>query len=264
MKNVVTSIIDAVLNRRGQQRVYLGHDRKLRSSLSNALAYECLIRQLIVDRAVDVVVDVGANEGQFARFVRSTGFSGPILSFEPIPETCARLRGVAQYDDAWHVFEYALGDADGSASAFTYPASDWNSLVPRNVEDRHLFKEELLNESALTVQVRTLDSISPELPVLREARRCFLKIDTEGFDAHVLRGAERFIDQHVTMIQMELSSPTQADSTKPQDGPPTLAFAGSLAAMGFSVCSVFPVSHEPGTPFAHAFDCIAARRIELN
>ena len=54
-------------------------------------------------QAIDAVIDVGANTGQYATRLRAAGWAGPILSFEPIPEVHRQLAEQAAADPDWEV-----------------------------------------------------------------------------------------------------------------------------------------------------------------
>src|SRR3982751_6790287 len=60
---------------------------------------------------IDYVVDVGANRGQYGKWLRSLGFRGLIISFEPNPTAFAELRQNASED--WVCLPYALGSESG-------------------------------------------------------------------------------------------------------------------------------------------------------
>ena len=64
---------------------------------------------------VDLVFDVGANVGQFGSEIRTMGFAGRIVSFEPLSAAHARLSAAAKRDPAWSVHpRCAIGDHDGT------------------------------------------------------------------------------------------------------------------------------------------------------
>lgn len=71
-------------------------------------------RRLLDGFGIDVILDVGANAGQFAVSLReSMGYRGEIVSFEPLPDAFAHLRSFAVQDPAWEAHNVALGEADG-------------------------------------------------------------------------------------------------------------------------------------------------------
>src|SRR5690348_14983189 len=65
---------------------------------------------LIARHGVSLVLDVGANAGQYASALRASGYSGEILSFEPIPDAYRRLAEAAVADALWQTRNVALGD----------------------------------------------------------------------------------------------------------------------------------------------------------
>ena len=68
------------------------------------------------DFAIDVVLDVGANTGQFAQALRAQGYHGHIVSFEPLSDAHAALVAAADSDPLWDVAERcAIGAQDGWA-----------------------------------------------------------------------------------------------------------------------------------------------------
>src|SRR4051812_11612391 len=60
---------------------------------------------------IDCVFDVGANRGQYGRWLRSLGFKGLIISFEPNPAAFAELK--QQASSSWICLPYALGTETG-------------------------------------------------------------------------------------------------------------------------------------------------------
>lgn len=147
-------------------------------------------RQLLqgFDRCgVDFVFDVGANTGQFAQQIRAAGFSGRIVSFEPLSDAHQKLRQASSRDALWSVHDRcALGDSDGSAVIHIAGNSVSSSLM--TMSRTHA---EAAPGSAYvgqeTVPVWRLDSLAT--PYLASASRPFLKIDTQGFEWQVLAGA---------------------------------------------------------------------------
>jgi len=63
---------------------------------------------LIKKLQVNLVLDVGANRGFYAKHLRASGYKGQIVSFEPIPREADSVRSLSKDDPDWSVEEYAL------------------------------------------------------------------------------------------------------------------------------------------------------------
>lgn len=176
-----------------------GWDIKRFDPRSSAAAQ--LARQLFVHQ-IDVVIDVGANTGQFALELRNAGFPGRIVSFEPSSAAHSTLTERARRDANWMVApRMALGDRNGTIAlnlAGNSASSSVLPMLPSHVraapESRYVGSE--------TADVRTLDRVGVEYTTGGE--RIFLKLDVQGFEYQVLQGAGRFL-QAVAGIQLELS-----------------------------------------------------------
>ena len=64
---------------------------------------------------INVVLDVGANVGQYGTGLRNVGYTGRIVSFEPLSTEFKQLSAKATADGAWQSLNFALGDVDGSS-----------------------------------------------------------------------------------------------------------------------------------------------------
>src|SRR4051794_18594391 len=62
----------------------------------------------------DLVIDVGANAGQYARSLRNAGYRGRLVSFEPLSGPFASLSAAAEHDDQWTTIRAAVGAEEGS------------------------------------------------------------------------------------------------------------------------------------------------------
>ena len=121
-----------------------------------------------------MVVDVGAYVGLYTiALAQRTGRTGRVYSFEPDPRNCAVLRKHVELNnvsDRVVVHQLAIGDKDGFVP-FT-AGRDSQSVVGAN------------SSTPETVGMAKLDTI------LASDRLDVLKVDVEGFEENVLRGAE--------------------------------------------------------------------------
>lgn len=158
---------------------------------------EAVVMRLVARHGIDILIDVGANVGQYARWFRDLGFEGKIVSFEPSAEAYSVLERSAARDDKWSCSREALGDADVSATLHIAGNSVSSSLL--TMTNRHLTAApDSKTVATEKVQVRKLDSIATP------RGRTWLKLDTQGYEMRVLRGATRTLER-CDVIQLELS-----------------------------------------------------------
>jgi FkbM family methyltransferase len=150
---------------------------------------------------IDLVLDVGANIGQFAAELRRHGYRGRIISFEPLSAAYARLQKRTQADPLWEAKSFALGSADESQTIHI-SASNWSSSLLDVTETAVSAYPGSRTVASESIAVRRLDSIWPELKA--EGAKVLLKIDTQGYEMHVLEGAVQSLAR-ISMLQLEMS-----------------------------------------------------------
>jgi FkbM family methyltransferase len=157
--------------------------------------------RLIASRAITLLLDVGANTGQFAEKVRATDYRGRIVSFEPLAGAYAQLSERSASDEAWQARRTALGEENGSVDMNVAGNLTSSSLLPMGL--RHLEsapQSEYVGTE--TVATARLESIWEELA--RPDDRVWLKLDVQGYELHVLRGAESVLDR-IDVVQAEMA-----------------------------------------------------------
>jgi FkbM family methyltransferase len=194
--------------------------------------------KLLRSERIDVVLDVGANAGQYAQRLRSAGYDRRIVSFEPLSEAFAALERVTADDPLWEARRLALGDEDGTAEIHV-AANSWSSSLLA-MGERHLASAP---DSAYTgtevVRVARLDSIWED--VVRDGERVFLKLDVQGFEMHVLRGAAAHLDG-VAGVQVELALTPLYEGDSPWR-----EVVDHLEARGFELAGLEPGFEDPDT-----------------
>jgi FkbM family methyltransferase len=162
-------------------------------SLRNRLLFEKL--------DIDLVIDVGANFGQFAGRCRALGYKGEIISFEPLSSAYATLLQRAATDPLWTIAErMAIGDALGEVEINIAGNSASSSILP--MLDSHIAAEPTSQYiQKEKVSLRRLDDV---LGDTKAGRRTLLKLDVQGFETQVLAGAANFLTS-VTAVQLEMS-----------------------------------------------------------
>ena len=163
-------------------------------------SYDEFVLALVRRQRVDVLVDVGANQGQYARRFRDRGFAGRIISFEPMREAFDRLASEARSEGRWAVRRVALGDHPSIAELHVAANSVSSSLLP--IGTLHVRAEPASRYVRTeSVHVSTLDN---ELASEPSASRFWLKLDVQGYELSALKGCENLL-QHFAYVYAECS-----------------------------------------------------------
>lgn len=158
-------------------------------------------RTYLSNNKINKIFDVGANQGQFAQGIFDLGYTGKIISFEPINATFKQLVNNSRKNPNWNPKNFALGDFDGFSEINVSPLSASSSILPF-VQDMVDVVPDLNYVRKEKIEIKKLDSIFDEY--VESNDRVFLKIDTQGFEKTILDGAIQSLEK-LTMIQLEMS-----------------------------------------------------------
>ena len=241
----------------GVERRLLFMGRRTRRQIGADLTLHEHLRRLFERYAVDCVLDVGANTGQFATGLRHAGYRGRLLSFEPVPHLCDRLRAAAAGDGAWSVHPVALGSTAGVADLNVTRDAVFTSFREPLPFATQRFGEATEVARRERVAVRRLEDVLDELLGGGPPPRCFLKMDTQGYDLEVFAGLGHWAD-HLVAIQSEVAAITI------YAGMPRMTDAiARYEAAGFELTGLFPVSRDEPTGRVIELDCVMVRAAAL-
>ncbi len=151
---------------------------------------------------IDFVIDVGANTGQTAQALRGSGYRGKIVSYEPIRQCHEELTAKAASDPRWSIApRCALGDSDGTVELQVSQGSSLSSVAPPTKAMTQAMPK-VRAASCETVPIHRLDALMKD--ELEGAAGVFLKVDAQGHDMAVLRGADGIMGR-LTGIKIEMS-----------------------------------------------------------
>lgn len=160
------------------------------------------LKAILTNCGIEQVLDVGANAGQYAGYLRAIGYKGRILCFEPLSSAYVQLQKFSALDRLIEVApQMALGDYDGEIALNISSNSESSSILPMLAA--HLNAEPLSEYTGTeTVPIRRLDSVLDEFH--KHPEGLFLKIDAQGYEKQVLQGAARILPK-IKGIQLEMS-----------------------------------------------------------
>jgi FkbM family methyltransferase len=150
----------------------------------------------------DVVLDVGANVGQFGKEIRALGYLGQIVSFEPLSSAFSILKKTADLDKQWIANNFALGSYNETTEINISQHSASSSLL--NFDDNYILENKNLTViNTEKIEVKKLDDIFIDY-IHSESSNVLLKLDTQGFEKAVLEGSLGILDR-IQGIQIETS-----------------------------------------------------------
>jgi FkbM family methyltransferase len=211
------------------------------------------LRDVLHHYNINCVLDVGANTGGYGRLLRSIGYRGAIISFEPVSETFAELERRTRSDSDWRVAKLALGDREATCSINVGVSSVFSSLLaPTDFSASH-FGAASSVARVEEVPMKRLDEVLPELLHGIHEPRLLLKLDTQGYDLQVLAGASAVLPQ-VRLLQSELSvQPLYVGA------PSYIEALEAMRRLDFELSGVFPLERDAHLGVIE-FDCVMVRR----
>ena len=163
------------------------------------------IDKIIGQLSEPVIYDIGANYGYYT--LRYAPIAKHVYSFEPVTKTFRFLSKNIKFNKIKNVtlFKFGLSEISETRRINLYNSSGNNSLFARKVPDGHPLKK--VGEEA--IKLERLDDITAERKLYPPS---FMKIDVEGAELFVLKGAERIILEFKPVIIMEYSANTSSDA----------------------------------------------------
>ena len=188
--------------------------------------------------AITVVLDVGANEGQYARSLRHHGWTGRIVSFEPQAAPFEVLAANCEADADWQSRRLALAAEPGAGELNVSLSSMSSSFLPMHANHERLVPGSQY-VGAERVSCLPLDEVFDEH--VGPDDRAALKIDVQGFEAQVLAGASRSLSR-IQLVELELCLIELYVGQPAAD-----EIIATLAAAGFGLVGVDSEHVDPAT-----------------
>jgi FkbM family methyltransferase len=155
-------------------------------------------------RPGDVAIDVGAHVGRHALpMAKAVGQTGRVFAFEPLPSAYTTLKAAVEHAKASSepfapisVYELALGEQEGE-SEFVYVPDfpEYSGFKER------LYHADSLQRQTIRVRVKPLDRFLADI-----GNAHFIKVDVEGGELTVLKGAAETISRFSPIISFELGN----------------------------------------------------------
>lgn len=192
-----------------------------------------------------VFIDVGANKGDFSlAAAKIAGDKGTVFSFEPEPENCGWIEKSVRLNGYKNIFlhQVALGNENGSAPFYLGKKSGWHTL---------LTNQERRSKKVIDVRVRTLDSLLKEISFNKKID--MIKIDVEGSEMMVLRGAEETLKANKDIVLLV--------DIHPRMGVIAEEVCKFLISLGFSVFQEKEPFNVPVENYSTGLFTIIAKRV---
>lgn len=125
------------------------------------------------------------------------------MSFEPVRAVFEKLEQCAENDGKWLCYNFALGEQAEDKKINVYSSTVFSSFLEATDHAKGIWNS--LDEVAFeNVSVVTLDGIFSDIKKRTSAKNYYLKLDTQGYDINVFRGARKSLS-HVLAMQAEIS-----------------------------------------------------------
>jgi len=160
------------------------------------------ISKLFSSYKIDTVLDVGANVGQFAMGLRESGYKGRIISFEPLSGAYSHLLINSKNDPNWIIApRMAIGNEEGKKT-INVSGNSYSSSILKMTDTHIKGAPDSAYVDSEEIYINKLDKIWKTF--LKSEDNIFIKIDVQGYESQVLKGATNILSK-IKGMQIELS-----------------------------------------------------------
>lgn len=196
MRQFIKSILLVIVPSIIKKRVFAHYQSLNWKTLSQSeFDAELLLLEFLLNKN-SVFFDIGANKGEYAYYAEKLMNSENIYLFEPEKKLNKQLQTIF---NNCHVNNMALSDNKG-IHQFKIPFI--NGTIDNCLSSLEVDNKEDNETEAIIYEVKTdtLDNFTKEKNIIPD----LIKIDVEGHELSVLRGAENFIDKHHPSLIIEI------------------------------------------------------------
>jgi FkbM family methyltransferase len=211
---------------------------------------------MLAHHRINLVLDVGANVGQFAINLRTNfGYRGRIVSFEPLRAPHAALSKSSQKDPLWEVAPLAaIGALDGEIEINVSGNSVSSSILPM-LDSHAKAAPDSRYRGVEKVPLHRLDTLA--MQYIEEGSRIFLKVDTQGYERQVLEGAPAILRKAVGVaLEVSLEPLYRGDRLMPE-------MVHYMEGIGFDLWGVSPAFVDERTGRSLQLDALFFRSQKL-
>jgi len=189
------------------KRILLSFNYRINKINSDYINYpvqntnEGILINTIEKLQIDLLLDIGANNGDWALEIRENGYAGKIYSFEPQSVPFKQLELLSSKDQKWHTFNYGLGNSNNEKIINISKNSVSSSILPM-LKKHEKAEPNSVYRGKEKIKIRKLDSIHQS--IITKNEKVFLKLDTQGYEFDILKGSVQFMEK-ISGIQIEMS-----------------------------------------------------------
>ncbi|MDP3043079.1 MAG: FkbM family methyltransferase [bacterium] len=202
-----------------------------------------------------IIVDVGANNGWFAKIMYCLDPKSKVISFEPLKSQQKYLETLKEKVPGYKYIDKAVGDKEGKQKIYEFGSSGLSSfrkITQGSYNDSEFNKKVVASYEVDTV---TLDKVFE-----KEDEKLLVKIDTQGYEINVLKGMEKLIaSKKIACIIIEL-----VVIEKYEGGASAPEIIDFLTARGFELFDLNPFFYESLTGQMSEFDAVFINRKVCN
>lgn len=196
---LLKQIVNFIFNKRIYHKLKL---YKIIADFKLGKPYEISSILSFLSKDSDIILDVGANMGQFAcRFSKIVGPHGRVYCFEPVSfnyEALLTMKKALKMSNT-DIYNYAISDNDNKG---VIKIPEFNNGLVIGTQSTLLKLDENVKFKEEEVNIRTIDSLIEELKIERVD---FIKSDTEGNEINVLMGGYKAIKTHLPIMYLEVN-----------------------------------------------------------